>query len=128
MDNRPGGVTRDWNQEIWELYAGLAEKGGESWAETKKQRLRKTRPSLSKDDYLGAWESPVSGEITIEQQGREMFIRTKKVSMPMSHWHLDTFLVEYEPWGMREFAEFRIGPTGKIDKLVLFGEEFLPGK
>jgi hypothetical protein len=50
MDNRPGGVTRDWNQEIWELYAGLAEKGGETWAETKKQRLRKTRPSLSKDD------------------------------------------------------------------------------
>jgi hypothetical protein len=48
--------------------------------------------------------------------------------MQMSHWHLDTFLVEYEPWGMREFAEFRIGPTGKIDKLVLFGEEFLPGK
>jgi len=128
MDNRPGGVTRDWNQEIWELYAGLAEKGGETWAETKKQRLRKTRPSLSKDDYLGTWESPVSGEIIIERQGREMFIRTKKVSMPMSHWHLDTFLVEYEPWGMREFAEFRIGPTGKIDKLVLFGEEFLPGK
>lgn len=128
MDNRPGGVTRDWNREIWELYAGLAEKGGETWAETQKQRLRKTRPSLSRDDYLGTWESPVSGEIIIERQGREMFLRTKKVSMTMSHWHLDTFLVEYEPWGMREFAEFRIGPTGKIDKLVLFGEEFLPGK
>jgi hypothetical protein len=70
----------------------------------------------------------VSGEIIIKRQGREMFLRTKKVSMMMSHWHLDTFLVEYEPWGMREFAEFRIGPTGKIDKLVLFGEEFLPGK
>ena len=128
MDNRPDGVTRDWNREIWELYDGLAEKGDETWAETKKQRLRKTRPSLSQADYLGTWESPVSGKIIIEQQGREMFLRTKKVSMPMSHWHLDTFLVEHEPWGMREFAEFRIGPTGKIDKLVLFGEEFLPGE
>jgi CubicO group peptidase (beta-lactamase class C family) len=128
MDNRPDGVTRDWNREIWKLYAGLAEKGDETWAETKKQRLRKTRPSLSQADYLGTWESPVSGKIIIEQEGREMFLRTKKVSMPMSHWHLDTFLVEHEPWGMREFAEFRIGPTGKIDKLVLFGEEFLPGE
>jgi CubicO group peptidase (beta-lactamase class C family) len=128
MDNRPDGVTRDWNREIRELYAGLAEKNSETWAETKKQRLTKTSPSLSRDDYLGTWESPVSGEIIIGQQGRKMFLRTKKVSMPMSHWHLDTFLVEYEPWGMREFAEFRIGPAGKIDKLVLFGEEFLPGK
>lgn len=128
MDNRPDGVSRDWNREIWELYSGRAGKGGETWAETKKQRLRKTHPSLSRDDYLGTWESPVSGEINIEQQGRKMFLRTKKVSMSMSHWHLDTFLVEYKPWGMREFAEFRIGPTGKIDKLILFGEEFLPGK
>ena len=126
MDNRTGEDSRDWNSEIWDLYSSQAKQGGETWAETRKQRLRKTRPSLSREDYLGAWKSPVIGEIIIEQQDRKMFLKTKKVSMPMSHWHLDTFLVEYEPWGMREFAEFRIGPTGKIDKLVLFGEEFLP--
>jgi len=126
MDNRPGGVSRDWNREIWDLYSKQAGKGEDAWAETKKQRLRQTRPSLSREDYLGTWESPVIGEITIERQDRKMFLKTKKVSMPMSHWHLNTFLVEYEPWSMREFAEFRIGPDGKIDKLVLFGEDFSP--
>ncbi len=125
MDNRPDGVSRDWNREIWDLYSGLAEKGDETWAETEQKRLRKTRPSLPRDEYLGTWESPLSGEIVIELQGRDMVLRTKKVSMPMSHWHLDTFLVEYEPWGIREFAEFRVGPAGKIDKLILFQEEFL---
>jgi hypothetical protein len=44
----------------------------------------------------------------------------------MTHWHLDSFLVEYKPWGMREFAEFRVGPDGGIATLELFGESFTP--
>jgi CubicO group peptidase (beta-lactamase class C family) len=126
MDNGTGGVSRDWNQEIWALYSGRDVNSDESWAETRKQRLQKTRPSLSEENYLGNWESPALGEITIERQGSNMVLKTKKVSMPMSHWHLDIFLVEHSPWGMREFAEFRIGPDGKIANLVVFGENFRP--
>jgi hypothetical protein len=44
----------------------------------------------------------------------------------MSHWHLDTFLVEYDAWGLREFAEFQIGPDGSVSSLELFGENFYP--
>lgn len=42
----------------------------------------------------------------------------------MSHWHLDTFLVEHAPWELREFAEFRIAPNGKVASFDLFGETF----
>ncbi len=48
------------------------------------------------------------------------------VSLPMTYWHLDTFLVEYPEWQLKEFAEFRIGPNGQIDELELFGENFKP--
>jgi len=44
----------------------------------------------------------------------------------MKLWHLETFLVEYEQWSLREFAEFRIGPDGKITSLELFGESLSP--
>jgi CubicO group peptidase (beta-lactamase class C family) len=126
MDNSGPEEQRDWNQEIFDLYANQAEQGNESWAESSKQRLRKTRPSLSGDHYLGAYESPVIGEIVIEKRGRELFLKTKKIEMPMSHWHLDTFLVEYQAWGLREFAEFRIGPDGTIRSLEVLGESFQP--
>jgi len=68
----------------------------------------------------------VIGEITIALEGRSLVLKSKKIDLPMSHWHLDTFLVEYKPWGMREFAEFRVGPNGAIQELNLFGESFYP--
>ncbi|MFC1688341.1 serine hydrolase [Pseudomonadota bacterium] len=126
MDNDAADSARDWNQEIFDLYTNLAGDGGENWAETEKQRLKKTRLSLPVDNYQGAWVSEAMGEIVIEKSGRDWVLKTKKVEMPMSHWHLDTFLIEHEPWGLREFAEFRIGPAGEIEKMVLFGEDFLP--
>lgn len=128
MDNSAPGATRDWNREIFDLYSNQVESSGESWAETRQQRLKKTTPSLSGDEYPGAYESPVIGEIVIEKRGRKLFLKTRRVEMPMSHWHLDTFLVEYPAWDLREFAEFRIGPDGSIQTLELFGESFEPVK
>ncbi len=126
MDKQAPAERRNWNQEIYDLYAGLAEQGDEKWAEIEQQRLVKTKPSLPQDDYAGIYESPATGEVTIAVNGRNMVLKTKKVELPMTHWHLDTFLVEYESWGLREFAEFHIGSNGTIRELELFGESFFP--
>lgn len=44
----------------------------------------------------------------------------------MTHWHLDTFLVEYAPWKMREFVTFRIGPDGLVESLDFLGFTLKP--
>jgi hypothetical protein len=126
MDNSEKGEKRDWNQEIWALYQGLVEQGNDQWKETERKRLKKTRPSLARDDYTGTYESPAMGKITIEREGRGLVLDAGRVRLPMSHWHLDTFLVEYPEWELKEFAEFRLGPDGKIDTLTMFGEDFKP--
>jgi len=126
MDNNAPGERRNWNQEIFDLYQNQADDGDGEWAEIKQQRLRKTKSSLPRDDYAGVYESPMIGEITIAPEGRNLILKSKKIDLPMSHWHLDTFLVEYKPWGMREFADFRVGPNGAIEKLKIFGESFYP--
>jgi hypothetical protein len=43
----------------------------------------------------------------------------------MSHWHLDTYLLEYEDWGMREFANYNIGADGNISSLEFLGLRFM---
>jgi CubicO group peptidase (beta-lactamase class C family) len=126
MDRQAPADRRNWNREIYDLYEGRAEQGDEKWAETKRQRLVKTKPSLPRDDYAGTYESPATGEVTIAVKGREWVLKTKKVELPMTHWHLDTFLVEYESWGLRELAEFHVGSNGTIRELELFGESFHP--
>ena len=64
--------------------------------------------------------------ITVAVEGRSLLLKSKKVDFPMTHWHLDTFLMEYKPWDLREFAEFHVGPDGTIEELELFGESFYP--
>ena len=126
MDNSAPDERRNWNQEIFDLYQNQADDGDGEWAEIEKQRLRKTKPSLPRDDYAGVYESPMIGEITIAPEGRKLILKFKKIDLPMTHWHLDRFLVEYQPWGLREFAEFRVGPNGTIEELKIFDESFRP--
>jgi len=126
MDASAADARRNWNQEIFDLYEKRADQGDEKWAEIEEQRLKKTKPSLPRNDYTGAYESPVIGKITVALEGRNLLLKSKKVDFPMTHWHLDTFLMEYKPWDLREFAEFRVGPDGTIEELKLFGESFYP--
>lgn len=128
MDNSPPEEQRDWNQEVFDLYAGLAQKQDDKWTETEQQRLPDTRPSLPLERYSGVYESPGVGRITIDSSSGGMVLKTQRIKLPMSHWHLDTFLVENEAWNLREFAEFRIGPDGSISGIHLFGEHFKPVK
>jgi len=124
MDQEPN--ARDWNQEVFDLYAGLQSDYDEKWKEKEQQRLRGTHPSLPLKAFAGDYENPAMGKITIADSGHKLTLKAGKIELPMSHWHLDTFLVDYEPWHLREFANFRIAPDGSIGSLELFGETLKP--
>jgi CubicO group peptidase (beta-lactamase class C family) len=126
MDDSPPDDRRDWNQEIFDLYTQLSKQQDEAWTEKEKGRLRGTKTSLAPDDYSGDYESPGFGKIRIENSDGEYMLKMKAADFAMSHWHLDTFLVEHWPWEIREFAEFRIGPDGSVSSVELFGERFEP--
>jgi hypothetical protein len=126
MDDSPANQRRDWNQSVYDLYQDAAATAAAQWEEKRKARLAKTKPSLPLSAYAGRYESAALGRVEIRVADRALSLETTKVEVPMSHWHLDTFLVDYPPRQLREFAEFRIGPDGGIAALVLFGEEFIP--
>lgn len=124
MDNTGAGNRRDWNQEVFDLYAEQSDKGDEKWQEKQKKRLKDTKPSLPLPAFTGMYRNQTIGDVLIEQSGGKLMLRSARVDFEMSYWHLDTFLVEYKPWEMREFATFNIGPDGSIESLALFGESF----
>ena len=66
----------------------------------------------------------MNGDIIIESSGRNLLLKTSMVDREMYHWHLDTFLMEYKPWQMREFVSFEIGPDGRVVALNVFGDTF----
>lgn len=124
MDNSDGDERRNWNQDIFDLYQARADESEQQWEETRKKRLKHTKPSLKQDAYVGRYRSNSIGDILIERSGRSMILKTTLINMEMTHWHLDTYLVEYETWQMHEFANFNIGPDGIIASVKLFGDTF----
>jgi len=124
MDNTEGQDRRDWNQEVFDLYAAQAEKREESWEKTVEKRIKRTRPSLKAVAYKGHYSNPVLGDITIGGSGPYLTIKTAQVEFKMFHWHFDSFLVEDADWNMREFASFNIDPEGSISSVSVFGETF----
>jgi len=126
MDDNPAGARPDWNQAVFDLYQERTGERDSRWEETLSKRLKKTRLSLPLAAYAGSYSNPALGAVTIEHSANDLKLRTAAVDMPMSHWHLDTFLVEYASWELREFAEFRIDPEGRIESFMLFNEEFRP--
>ena len=124
MDETEGDKRRDWNQDVFDLYARIANKNKQQWTETQKKRLKQTKPSLNQATYPGTYRSDSMGEIMIERSAGNMILKTAQIDFEMEHWHLDTFLVEYKDWGMHEFAVFNFGPDGKISSLKLFGNSF----
>ena len=124
MDNNPDDERRDWNREVFDLYSSRQEKAAEKWKEIQAKRLKHTKPALPIESYAGLYRHPAWGDVRVEVSGSGMRLETALVELEMSHWHLDTFLVEHYPWDMHEFASFEIDPEGDISSLTLFGEKF----
>ena len=124
MDNTQGDGRRDWNQEVFDLYEAQAAHGKDSWEETKQKRLKHTKPSLPRAAYAGSYRNPSFGDIRIEESGSRLTLKTTLVDFEMSHWHLDTYLVEHETWDMHEFATFNIDPEGSVQSVNVLGDTF----
>lgn len=124
FDKTEGDERLDWNQAVFDLYAVRKAKSEESWKDTVRKRIKRTRPTLKQAAYTGIYRNPVLGDIMIEGSGPSLVLRTRQVNLEMRHWHFDSFLVDYRNWDMREFATFNIDPAGQISSLKLFGEDF----
>lgn len=128
MDHSAPDQRRDWNREVFELHQSRAKEREREWQEMLQKRILGTEPSLPPEAYLGSYRSETVGEIRIERSGEQWTLATVLADLEMTHWHLDTFLVEHKPWDIRDFAAFEIGTDGAIASLRFLGHTFEPVK
>ena len=79
---------------------------------------------MSLANYAGDYENESFGDIQLVKKGKKLTLKTKLIDFNMSYWHLDTYLIEYDVWKMKEFLTFNISADGKVNSLKLFGETF----
>ncbi|MEJ8568652.1 serine hydrolase [Elongatibacter sediminis] len=124
MDERAANEKPDWNGMVHDLYQRRDAEREVEWEETLSKRQANTRPGLKLDAYASRYHSPLNGTVTVARNGRELELRTARITLNMSHWHHETWLIEYKPWELREFATFHIGPDGAVSGLEAMGDHF----
>lgn len=124
LDTSDDGEKRDWNDEVYALYAQREAEAAEKWQATERARLKGTKPRLPIGDYGGTYRSEVNGDISIAARGNALELRTARDRMPMSHWHQDTFLLKHEDWQYGDLTIFRFAADGTVSAIDLFGDTF----
>ncbi len=116
--------TRDWNQQVYDLYERLRKKSDERWNETRQQRIANANPGLPLAAFAGRYNSRINGDVVVVFSDRRLVFKTALDTLDLRHWHLNTFVAEFPPENNRAFADFEIGYDGKVKALKILGDRF----
>lgn len=125
FDRLLGLTPIDWSKRLMTEERENWEKKKEAEAEAEKQQRKNTRPSHSLLDYAGHYRHPAYGEIIIGKEGERLNIEFRERTVPIEHYHYDTFrisdedpnhlLVHYEV----KNVTFLLNKNGDIERLTL---------
>lgn len=125
MDNDAPADKRDWNAEVFELYAAAELKTLEGWQEMEAARIPDSKMRLPLDAYAGEYLSDVYGGVTITVHDDGLRADIALLSVALSHWHQDAFLVTHEDWRYGFLTSFDFDASGRIHSVDLFGQTFV---
>jgi len=121
MDSFIGETDRDWNEYFLSNYKKQYDRAQKARKEIDDARIKKTKPTLPLDDYVGVFKSEAYGKVVVEKQGKDLKIQfwdDSDLKGNLEHWHYDTFRNNWENKALREdFLQFRLNKKGEVDAL-----------
>ncbi len=116
---------RDWSQFALDNAAKARKAQQETLAKAPKEKVRKSKPSMSLEAYAGTYSSPLYGDATITVQNGKLVLQMGPAPLlggTLSHWQHDIFDLNWKnnyalltPTRVR----FLMGPDGKIAEMRL---------
>lgn len=86
-------------------------------------RVANTKPSHPIADYIGEYEHPAYGVLTVSQGDTSLMFDFHKIKMPLSHFHYDRFDTPDDEQDGKWSVNFLTNPQGEIDKAELSLDE-----
>jgi CubicO group peptidase (beta-lactamase class C family) len=110
----------DWNALFKPLYNELV--GGEEHSKEKSSTERKAdaEPSHPVESYLGDYEHPGYGVISIRKEKTQLkMVMNDKLILPLKHYHYDIFEANIEKWDYRLKLSFSTDLKGNIAQIAV---------
>jgi CubicO group peptidase (beta-lactamase class C family) len=121
-------ATRDWNAYYLDLDDKSVAKGKAAIAAREAERKPDTKPSHDLADYAGTYENAGYGKVVVTLDAGSLVLRWGHATLPMTHWHYDTFEAKSDEEDLDELIPFTTGTDGTIKSLIMFGETFVKPK
>jgi len=115
---------RDWNAYYLMQDAKSDQREADAKRDRESKRVRDTHPSHALDAYAGDYKHPAYGTAKVTRDGDALVLHWNQLTLPLTHWHYDTFHAESEADDVDEMVSFSPNGDGAIAKLTIFGEEF----
>lgn len=99
---------RDWSKENLERSRNWA-KLDTRVADREKARVLNTKPSMAPEQYAGTYHAPAYGNIIVKKEGGNLsidFEHTPDLSATLTHWHYDTWKLEWKNPAMLAWFSF----------------------
>jgi dipeptidyl aminopeptidase/acylaminoacyl peptidase/CubicO group peptidase (beta-lactamase class C family) len=112
----------DWAERAREQDRKSAAAREEARRKRAADRREGTTPSHAMADYVGRYEHPAYGVVTIEADGTGLKLSTGGgLSAPLRHYHYDVFETAEDPTGRleRRKASFSYDAKGRIDRVAI---------
>ncbi|HEX8154260.1 MAG TPA: serine hydrolase [Thermoanaerobaculia bacterium] len=117
--------ARDWNEYYLTREAKLDAESDAKKADAETKRHRDTKPSRPLAAYAGTYEHAAYGTATIALENDALVLRWQRMTLPLTHWHYDTFSAVDEILDVDEQVEFDLDAAGEVKTLKVFGQEFV---
>lgn len=112
-----------WSERQLAVRLKAKEAGKQARAKAGAGRVEGTKPSHVLDDYVGEFEHPAYGVVTIAKKGDGLEFDFHKIKLPLAHFHYDRFDTPDDEQDGQWSVNFSTSPQGEIDRALISLDE-----
>jgi CubicO group peptidase (beta-lactamase class C family) len=112
-----------WSERMLAIRLKGKEAGTQARAKAGAGRLEGTKPSHPLDDYVGEFEHPAYGVVTVSKGAAGLVFEFHKIKLPLAHFHYDRFDTPNDEQDGLWSVSFGTSPQGEIDRALISMDE-----
>jgi len=119
IDRMMGLSPIDWSKRIKDQMDKAKAEAEKAKKEIDKDRKPDTKPSHPLEDYVGDYQDPGYGTISIIKEGDQLKVKFNSFDLTLNHYHYDTFELFNELYDQKQKLSFQTDAKGNIGSLSI---------
>ncbi len=121
-----GREPKDWHTHMKSFVDKVKDQAKQAKEQSASDRKPDTQPSHPLSDYVGDYEHPGYGVMSIKEVDGKLVTVFNRLEMAMEHYHYDVFEAKYETLEVSFKLQFHLDLKGNVEKVAVQLEPSVP--